>query len=100
MIIDERWNDCDRNTLFRLVDNSRSFLVFHAHHILSVHLQQLMIDKQTVSGSRRILDDGRDFSIIKLESNVAIWILVHGDRTLKRTITNHNGNIIFWALTE
>lgn len=73
VIIDERWNDRYSDDVFISVRNDRSNLfVLHADHILSIDFQQLIFDQQAISGCRRVLDDGRDFPIAELETNVSV----------------------------
>lgn len=64
MIVDKCRHHGYGHDLATLIEQPIRFLVLHADHILSVDLEQLMLDQHAVPGSRRVFDDRRNTTVL------------------------------------
>ena len=85
-VVDHLRHDRERHDLVRAADQLPDFLVLHGDHILPVHLEQLLIDQQSVAGGGRILHDRRNGTVVKLEPEATGRIFVQCNGTLEGSV--------------
>ena len=54
VFIKEGWHDSDGYGVTSTLENARNVLIFQTDHILSVNLEKIVIDQQTISRRRGI----------------------------------------------
>ena len=62
-VVDVCWNDGDGDDVSALLDDHPDNLVLHPHHVLAVHLQQMVVDQQTIPGQREFYNIGSFLTI-------------------------------------
>lgn len=83
MLVDGRRDDCNSHDDIAICDDLSDLLVLESDHVLSVDFHQLVVDEQPVSGSRGVLHQPRDLSVLEVEANVTHRVLVEGQCALK-----------------
>ena len=68
--VDVAGDDGDSDNVPALVNDASNLLVFDTNNILSVDLQQIVVNQQSISGCRGVNGNGSNFSFFKLKSNV------------------------------
>ena len=56
-------DDGECHRAVRALNNLLNLLIFHAHHVLPVYFNKLMVDEHAVASSRAIGHNKRDFPI-------------------------------------
>ena len=82
--VDHSGDDGDGDDLATLLDDGPDFFIFNPHDVLPIDLQEVVIDEETISGSRGIHSYGSDLSFLELESNVSSRILKYHKRVYLR----------------
>ena len=73
--VDHGGDDGDGDDLAALLDDGPDFFIFDPHDVLPIHLQEVVVDEETIAGCGRIHGYGSDLSFLELESNVSSRVL-------------------------
>ena len=73
--VDYGGDDGDGDDVAALIDNAPNLFIFDTDYVLTVDLQQIVVDQQPVAGGRGIHGNGGDPPVLELESNVTGGIL-------------------------
>jgi len=92
--VDVAGDDGDRDNVPALVNDASNLLVFDTNNILSVNLQQIVVNQQSISSSRGVNGNGSNFSFFKLKSNVTSRALVQSQSSLKGSISDDHDNVV------
>ena len=79
MIVDVGGNDGYRYHIASFINNVADVFIFDTDNILTIHLQQVVIDQEAISCGWWVNRDGRDFSIFELKPNMT-WRILNGDK--------------------
>ena len=75
MIVYVGRNDGNSDHISALINDVPDIFILNTNHILSVNLQQVVINQKTISGSWGIHGNGSDFALLELEPDMSRRIL-------------------------